>query len=144
MPDDPARLAAVDFVQANPFNSAGAFSDAPDSPRAAMVRGLRRSGELFGQFRTPPLRGVALTAPYMHDGRAASLEDVVRFYDTLEGASPVGHHGESVLVPLGLGEAGQADLVAFLRALTPKPATDVWWNPPKVAASDGRSAPSGR
>ena len=43
VPDDPARLAAVDFVQANPFNSAGAFSDAPDSPRAAMVRGLRRS-----------------------------------------------------------------------------------------------------
>jgi cytochrome c peroxidase len=144
VPDDPARLAAVDFVQANPFNSAGAFSDAPDSPRAAMVRGLRRSGELFGQFRTPPLRGVALTAPYMHDGRAASLEDVVRFYDTLEGASPVGHHGESVLVPLGLGEAGQADLVAFLRSLTPKPAADAWWNPPKVAASDGQSAPSGR
>ena len=144
VPDDPARLAAVDFLQANPFNSAGAFSDAPDSPRAAMVRGLRRSGELFGQFRTPALRGVALTAPYMHDGRAATLEDVVRFYDTLEGASPLGHHGESVLVPLGLGEAGRADLVAFLRSLTPKPPADPWSNPPKVAASDGRSAPSGR
>lgn len=146
VPDDPARLAAVEFVQANPFNAAGAFSDAPGSPRAAMVRGLRRSGELFGQFRTPSLRGVELTPPYMHDGRAATLDDVARFYDTLEGASPVGHHGESVLVPLGLGESGRADLVAFLRALTPGPPADPkgWWKAPEVAASAGQSAPSGR
>ena len=115
--DDPARLAALDFLQANPWNTAGRWSDAPSSPKAAVVRGLRRSGELFGQFRTPALRGVARTAPYMHDGRFATLDEVVRFYDTLEGASPVGHHGEQVLEPLGLGEAGRSDLVAFLRSL---------------------------
>lgn len=118
IPDDPARLAAVDFVQSNPFNAAGKFSDAPDSPKGQMVRGLKRAPELFGQFRTPPLRSVALTPPYMHDGRLATLADVVRFYDTLDGAAPIGHHGESVLVPLGLGEGGRADLEAFLRALT--------------------------
>jgi cytochrome c peroxidase len=131
VPDDPARLAAVDFVQANPFNAAGAFSDARDSSKASMVRGLRRSGELFGQFRTPALRGVALTAPFMHDGRFATLDDVIHFYDTLEGASPVGHHGEMVLEPLGLGEQGRADLVAFLRSLSPK-LDDLgkWANPP--------------
>ena len=131
VPDDPARLAAVDFVQANPFNAAGAFSDARDSSKAGMVRGLRRSGELFGQFRTPALRGVALTAPFMHDGRFATLDDVIHFYDTLEGASPVGHHGEMVLEPLGLGEQGRADLVAFLRSLSPK-LDDLgkWANPP--------------
>jgi cytochrome c peroxidase len=141
-------LAAVDFLQANPFNSAGAFSDAPESPKAGMVRGLRRSGELFGQFRTPPLRGVAGTAPYMHDGRMATLEDVVRFYDTLEGATPVGHHGEQVLEPLGLGDAGRADLVAFLRSLSPDGAPDVtqssrWMKPPAPPArtSSGREAP---
>lgn len=118
VPDDPARLAAVDFVQANPFNAAGRFSDAPDSPKGQMVRSVKRAPELFGQFRTPPLRGVALTAPYMHDGRLATLADVVRFYDTLEGAAPIGHHGESVLVPLELGDQGRADLEAFLRSLT--------------------------
>ena len=118
VPDDPARLAAVDFVQSNPFNAAGRFSDDPDSPKGQMVRSLKRSPELFGQFRTPPLRSVALTPPYMHDGRLATLADVVRFYDTLEGAAPIGHHGESVLVPLGLGDQGRADLEAFLRALT--------------------------
>jgi cytochrome c peroxidase len=118
VPDDPARLAAVDFVQSNPFNAAGKFSDAPDSPKGQMVRSLKRAPELFGQFRTPPLRGVELTPPYMHDGRLATLADVVRFYDTLEGAAPIGHHGESVLVPLGLGDDGRADLEAFLRSLT--------------------------
>ena len=137
VPDDPARLAAVDFVQTNPFNAAGRFSDAPDSPKGQMVRSLRRSPELFGQFRTPPLRGVALTPPYMHDGRLATLADVVRFYDTLEGAAPIGHHGESVLVPLGLGDEGRADLEAFLRSLTgegpdPRWATD----PTKTNAGD--------
>jgi cytochrome c peroxidase len=139
VPDDPARLAAVDFLQANPFNAAGVFSDAPESPKASLVRGLRRSGELYGQFRTPPLRGVAGTPPYMHDGRMATLDDVVRFYDTLEGASPVGHHGEQVLEPLQLGEEGRADLVAFLRALGPDaPREDGqsgrWMKPPASPA----------
>ena len=145
--DDPARLAAVDFLQANPFNAAGPHSDAPNAPKAAMVRGLRRSGELFGQFRTPPLRGVAETAPFMHDGRFDSLEAVVRFYDTLEGSNPVGHHGEMVLEPLELGEAGRADLVAFLRALTPNPpkAEDPnarWWGPPADLGDAAKGPPA--
>jgi cytochrome c peroxidase len=124
--DDPARLAAVDFLQSNPWNAAGRWSDGRTSPKAALVRGLRRSGDLFGQFRTPSLRGVAGTAPYMHDGRFATLDEVVRFYDTLEGASPVGHHGELVLEPLGLGEAGRADLVAFLRTLGDRAPKSKW------------------
>lgn len=131
VPDDPARLAAVEFVQSNPFNAAGRFSDAPDSPKGQMVRAIKRSPELFGQFRTPPLRGVALTPPYMHDGRLASLADVVRFYDTLEGAAPIGHHGESVLVPLGLGEGGRRDLEAFLRSLTGVGPDPRWSTDPK-------------
>lgn len=146
VPDDPARLAAVDFVQSNPFNAAGKFSDAPDSPKGQMVRSLKRAPELFGQFRTPPLRSVALTPPYMHDGRLATLADVVRFYDTLEGAAPIGHHGESVLVPLGLGEGGRADLEAFLRALNGAPPDPRWASKPadlaktmEPAAADPRT-----
>jgi len=142
VPDDPARLAAVDFLQRNPFNGAGEFSDAASSPKAAMVRGLRRSGELFGQFRTPPLRGVSRTAPYMHDGRLATLADVVRFYDTLEGSAPAGHHGEMVLQPLGLGEQGRADLVAFLESLNPAESQDRrWWVNP--IAQPARTSPAG-
>lgn len=148
VPDDPARLAAVEFLQANPLNSAGAFSDARTTPKASMVRGLRRSPELFGQFRTAPLRGVALTGPYMHDGRLGSLDDVVRFYDTLEGASPVGHHGESVLAPLGLGQEGRSDLVAFLRSLTPALPTESgevrWWSDPRLPVERTDGVPTGR
>lgn len=148
VPDDPARLAAVEFLQANPLNSAGEFSDARATPKASMVRGLRRTPELFGQFRTAPLRGVARTAPYMHDGRFASLEDVVHFYDTLEGASPVGHHGESVLAPLGLGGAGRSDLVAFLRSLTPEPPAESgdlrWWSDPRGPADRTQGTHTGR
>jgi cytochrome c peroxidase len=111
-----------------------------------MVRSLKRAPELFGQFRTPPLRSVALTPPYMHDGRLATLADVVRFYDTLEGAAPIGHHGESVLVPLGLGEGGRADLEAFLRALNGAPPDPRWASKPadlaktmEPAAADPRT-----
>ena len=143
VPDDPARLAAVDFVQSNPFNAAGAFSDAPHSPKGQMVRSLKRAPELFGQFRTPPLRGVALTPPFMHDGRLATLADVVRFYDTLEGAAPIGHHGESVLVPLGLGESGRADLEAFLRALTGEPPDERWARNPADPQTTGEPERSG-
>ena len=142
VPDDPARLAAVDEVKASPFNASGGFSDAPESPKGQMVRALKRSTELFGQFRTPPLRGVERTAPYMHDGRFATLADVVRFYDTLQGSAPVGHHGESVLEPLGLGEAGRADLEAFLRSLTPASPAELWGRAPEASPAATDPAPS--
>ncbi|MFM7261991.1 MAG: cytochrome-c peroxidase, partial [bacterium] len=143
VPDDPARLAAVDFLKASPWNAAGAHSDAPDAPKGQMVRALRRSGDLFGQFRTPALRGVAMTPPYMHDGRLATIADVVRFYDTLEGASPIGHHGEQVLVPLGLTEQERGDLERFLSSLTGKEPNPEWTRDP--AGDPSRTAdPEGR
>jgi cytochrome c peroxidase len=54
----------------------------------------------------------------MHQGQFATLAEVVRFYSTLEGAAPPGHHQEQVLQPLGLSSEEEADLVAFLEALT--------------------------
>ena len=132
VPEDPARLAAVDFLKASPWNAAGAFSDDPASPKAQMVRSIKRSGELFGQFRTPSLRGVAATAPYMHDGRFARLDDVIHFYDTLDGTAPVGHHGESVLEPLGLDAKERTELVEFLKAISGAPANPKWIRDPKL------------
>jgi cytochrome c peroxidase len=61
-----------------------------------------------GAFVTPTLREVARTAPYMHNGTIASLEDVVAFYN--KGAGP-----GSGLSPLRLRPAEQRDLVAFLK-----------------------------
>jgi cytochrome c peroxidase len=66
-------------------------------------------------YKTPSLRNVALTAPYMHDGSLATLEDVVAFYD----AGGVDNPGKSrLLAPLGLTAAERAALAAFLRSLT--------------------------
>jgi len=67
-----------------------------------------------GKFKTPTLRGVILTAPYMHDGSLATLEDVVQFYDRGGGDNP---NRDPILAPLGLTQEERADLVAFLKAL---------------------------
>ncbi|HEX2165344.1 MAG TPA: hypothetical protein VHM02_15480 [Thermoanaerobaculia bacterium] len=53
----------------------------------------------------------------MHDGRFATLEEVVRFYDTRQGAAPLGHP-TTLLQPLGLDDGEVADLVAFLESLS--------------------------
>jgi cytochrome c peroxidase len=66
-------------------------------------------------FRTPTLRNVELTAPYMHDGSLATLRDVVDFYD--RGGNPNAHL-DALMVPLYLSEQDKQDLVAFMRALT--------------------------
>ncbi len=67
------------------------------------------------KFRTPSLRNVALTAPYMHDGSLASLEDVVEFYNSGGVANDL---LDPRVRPLGLSKAEQAQLVSFLRKLT--------------------------
>lgn len=73
-----------------------------------------------GKFKTPSLRNVALRAPYMHDGRFATLEEVVEHYNS-------GVHRRPNLDPnlakhpaagLGLTDQEKGELVAFLRTLT--------------------------
>ena len=73
-----------------------------------------------GQFRTPSLRGVAETAPYMHAGQLATLEDVVAFYDAAARPRRSGTK-DTRLKPLGLSVRERADLAAFLRALSGDP-----------------------
>jgi cytochrome c peroxidase len=71
-----------------------------------------------GRFRVPTLRNIALTAPYMHDGRFATLEEVIEHY--VAG----GRHADSLGVvdsqikPLDLSAEEQGDLVEFLKNLT--------------------------
>lgn len=114
---DPGRYGGVTEVRADPFNANGSFSDDPSGGRSA-TRFLVRRAENHGQFKTPTLRNVAESAPYMHDGRFADLESVVRFYSTLKGTRRDSHQHEGVLAPLELGEGEIQDLVAFLRSLT--------------------------
>jgi cytochrome c peroxidase len=67
-----------------------------------------------GRYKTPTLRGVKLTAPYMHDGSLKSLEEVVEFYNRGAGPNP---HLDPAVRPLELSKDEVADLVAFLKAL---------------------------
>jgi cytochrome c peroxidase len=67
------------------------------------------------KFRTPILRNVALTAPYMHNGELLSLEDVVDFYNL--GGIP-NELLSPLIKPLKLKQAERAALVAFLKTLT--------------------------
>jgi len=69
----------------------------------------------LGAFKTPTLREIARTAPYMHDGSLATLEDVVDFYS--DGAQP-NPHLDRRIQRLDLTADEKAALVAFLRALS--------------------------
>lgn len=67
-----------------------------------------------GGFKTPTLRDTAHTAPYMHDGRFATLEEVVEFYDKGGIQNP---HLSKLIIPLGLTAQEKKDLVEYMQAL---------------------------
>lgn len=78
---------------------------------------------LVGVFKIPSLRNIGLTAPYMHDGRFATLEDVVNHYNSgiqrspnLDNIFKSWDTGETIT--LGLSEHKKSALVAFLHTLT--------------------------
>ena len=75
----------------------------------------------LGAFKTPTLRNVAVTAPYMHDGSLETLEEVVLHYNnggvTVEG-DPVNDFLSGGIRPLNLTDQQIDDLVAFMEALT--------------------------
>jgi cytochrome c peroxidase len=70
-----------------------------------------------GAFKTPSLRNVAMTAPYMHDGRFPNLEKVLEFYSHFEGGPATGER-DPVLTPLRLSPEEVEALSAYLGALT--------------------------
>ncbi len=118
---DPGRYRGLTQLRADVFDAAGEFSDERHGPAAERLARLAGGPQTWGQFKTPSLRSVARTAPYMHQGQFATLADVLRFYSTLEGAAPADHHPEKLLSPLKLSAEEQGDLIAFLESLTGAP-----------------------
>lgn len=100
------------------FRVIGVPSD--DAGRA----GVSASG-LFGAFKIPTLRNVALSAPYMHNGSLATLEDVVQFYADGAGRANGFANVDPLLQGFSLTVEEKADFVAFLRALTDESALPV-------------------
>lgn len=89
----------------------GAREGAPEPGRAA-ITGLP---EDRGRFKTPTLRGVALTAPYMHDGSLGTLEEVAEFYRQ---GGRSNDNLDPALAPLEMSAQDARNLLAFLRALS--------------------------
>jgi cytochrome c peroxidase len=73
-----------------------------------------------GKFKVPSLRNVAMTAPYMHDGRFATLEEVIAHYNGPLHRSPTldPNLAKHPVAGMGLSAEDQAALVAFLKTLT--------------------------
>lgn len=96
----------------------GMDREKPDLGRFAVTRNESDKGA----FKTPTLRDVARRGPYMHDGSARTLADVVAFYDRGGVRNP---WRSTDVRPLGLSAREQADLVEFMKALTGEIAAEV-------------------
>jgi cytochrome c peroxidase len=123
---DEGRARGIELARASPFRCGGGESD---GLRCDPLRfAAHGRPELLGAFRTPSLRNVAETAPYMHDGSLPTLGDVVAFYRDRPAGPPVG-----VRDPLVETIDRRLDvdaIVAFLRALTGPLPESPWLAPP--------------
>ena len=110
---DAGRYGVIPYILGNVYNGAGAFSD---DTAAGMTKlaGLTQDPSLMGAFRTKSLRHLAKTGPFFHDGSAATLQDVVNFYNAGGGTGSFSGTKDPRLVPLNLTAAEQADLIEFL------------------------------
>ncbi len=110
---DFGRVFGLQAAFMDEFNCLGSYSDAKSEDCKALRFANRNDdAHMRGAFKVPSLRGVARTAPYFHDGRHATLEDVVRFYN-----SPGPKFDGLELEPLGLDDDEIRALVSFLKTL---------------------------
>jgi cytochrome c peroxidase len=114
---DSGRAGGIKTLRADPFNLLSAWSDDRTGTAAVKTRHVEANHASFGQFKTPSLRSLGHTAPYMHDGRYATLREAVRHYSELD-MERIHTHGEQLLRPLKLSAPETDDLVAFLESLT--------------------------
>jgi cytochrome c peroxidase len=95
------------------FHNIGVGMDRPDPDIGRQA--VTNNAADRGKFKTPSLRNVALTWPYLHDGSARGLNDVIEFYDR---GGVANQTLDARIKPLGLTNEEQQDLVEFLGALT--------------------------
>jgi cytochrome c peroxidase len=127
---DPGRHGGIQVLKASPFNLLSGWSDGPDDA-ALKTRHVDLQHRNFGEFKVPGLRNVADTAPYMHNGRLATLRDVVQHYARLN-LERLHADGENILKPLALTGQESSDLEAFLRSLSAPDARR--WKPARTRA----------
>lgn len=118
---DDGRFSSIPPLLASPLNAGGIYSG-DRTAGAALLAGLTNPApeSTRGAFRTPSLRDVELTGPYMHSGQLATLAEVIAFYDA-GGMTPVSGTRDALVLPLGLSTQDETDLLAFLHSLDTDP-----------------------
>ena len=105
---DSGRLESARSLQASPLNLLGRYNDDRARATATATRKLVVNDGMRGEFRTPSLRNVTVTAPYMHNGKFDRLQDAVQHMSQPVAASP----------EAWLSAQQVNDLTAFLATLT--------------------------
>ena len=106
-----------EIFSAEKFHNTGVDFDNPNRDRGRFEETGQEEDKF--KFKTPSLRGIALTAPYMHDGGMKTLKDVVEFYN--KGGAPDDPNLDQEMQPLNLSEKEVGFLVEFLKALSQQP-----------------------
>jgi cytochrome c peroxidase len=132
---DPGRQGGIVALRASRYNLLSRWAEdqrdrasAAGTPGSADVSGDTQDAALktrhlaalhrnFGEFKVPSLRNVALTAPYLHDGSLATLDDVLSHYSDLD-LERLHADGEQLLKPQHFSGLERADLLAFLHSLS--------------------------
>lgn len=115
---DTARVAGVKEVMASEFNCRSAYSDDSES-RCGELDFARTGVELIGAFKTPSLRNLENTEPFMHKGQIATIADVLKHYNEAPDAM-IGHNEAK---PLGMSKRELQQIEAFLSTLAAPVAT---------------------
>ncbi len=116
-------IAATDTLFAKLLQSPGKSAAETTATLMAHAEGFSELGRFavtrqkadIGAFKTPTLRDVELTSPYMHNGSLKTLIDVVQFYNR---GGIANSHLDKLMQPLNLNDAEVNDLVEFMRSLT--------------------------
>ena len=122
---DKGRVAGVELVLNDPFNCLGTYND-PPGRNCAELRFARTGAELTGARKTPSLRNLGGTGPFMHAGQMRTIAEVLDHYNRARPAI-VGHNEAK---PLGLLPYELKRLEAFLLALDAPVAVEPEWLAP--------------
>ncbi len=114
LPPDFGRIEGVLEVKEDPFNCQGQYSDASAEHCNHLLYARTEGQEIIAAFKTPTLRNVGETAPFMHSGQVPNLTEAIRHYNE----APLAVRGHSELAMLDLTEEEMQSLEAFLHTLT--------------------------
>jgi cytochrome c peroxidase len=109
---DQGRVDGIRLLRADPFNCLSEYSDAPTSD-CPELRFARDGVELIGAVRTPSLRNLEGTAPYMHKGQMTTFAEILDHYNR----APLAMIGHNEAKPLSLSQRELRQLEEFLSTL---------------------------